>query len=103
MSDCLQKRNLFAMAGLLIITLGFYFIYWAVVTKRALRCRGADMPTAWLLIIPLVHFYFWFRFAKAFTAIIKHGNDYIGYFLLMALLPHVGMFVIQHELNQIAD
>ena len=100
MANSVQKRELWVMALLMLVTFGFYFIYWAVTTKRELYRLGADIPTAWLLIIPIAHFYFWYRYADAFTTYIKKGADPIGYFLLMALMPIVGIFVIQYELNK---
>ena len=98
-----QKRSLFAIALLLIVTLGFYSIYWAVKTKEELCRMGAIIPTAWLLIIPIAHFYFWYKYADAFTTYVKKGSDPIGYFFLMGFLPVVGMFIVQSELNKLAD
>ncbi len=98
----IQKRDLFTVALLMLFTLGIYFIYWAVKTKGELCSMGADIPTAWLLIIPVVNFYFWYKYADAFTTFVKKGSDPIGYFLLMAFIPFAGVFVVQSELNKLA-
>jgi hypothetical protein len=102
MSYGVQRRDLVLMALLLVVTLGFYFIYWAVKTKHELCRMGAVIPTSWLVIIPVVNFYFWYKYVVAFTTFVKRGSDPIVYFLLMILLPIIGIFVIQNEFNKIA-
>lgn len=103
MRSPMQHRDLIIMVFLLICTLGFYFLYWSVVTKRELCERGADIPTAWLLIIPFANFYFWYKYAQGFAKHVLYAdeNSAIGYFLLMVLLPPVGMLIYQSEFNKL--
>jgi len=75
-------------------------LYWAVKTKNEIKCLGAQIPTAWLVIIPFAHFYFWFRYAEGFVGYVKRDSDSIAYFVLLALLPMVGMFIVQYRINQ---
>jgi len=96
----IQKRDLFVVILLLVVTLGLYFIYWGVKTKGELCRMGAKIPTAWLLIVPFAYFYFWYKYAEAFTIFVKKGSDPMGYFLLMALLPWVGIVLLQSEFNK---
>ncbi len=96
-----QKRDLWMIALLMLVTFGLYFIYWAVKTKRELCYMGAAIPTSWLLIIPFANFYFWYKYADAFTTFVKKGSDPMGYFILMVLIPIVGIFIIQFELNKV--
>jgi hypothetical protein len=103
MGAAFQKRDLFVVILLLVVTLGLYFIYWGVKTKGELCRMGAEIPTAWFLIIPFAHFYFWYKYAEAFTAFIKKGSDPVIYFLLMALVPWVGVIILQSEFNKIAQ
>lgn len=39
------KRSLIKIYLLGIVTLGIYFIYWMVMTKRELNELGAEIPT----------------------------------------------------------
>lgn len=100
---CLQERNLVSMFFLSIITIGFYFIYWSVKTKNSLNCLGARVPTAFLIIIPIANFYFWYKYSEAFAQYINKNNNVVAYFLLMALLPFIGMFILQAQINEVVN
>lgn len=71
-------------------------------TKRELCHMGGEIPTSWLVIIPFANFYFWYRYAEVFAKFVKPESDPISYFVLMALLPFIGILVIQNELNKVA-
>jgi hypothetical protein len=96
---CLKERSLLGMFFLLIITFGFYWLYWSVKTKNEINCLGARIPTAFLVIIPFANFYFWYRYSQAFVTFVKKDSDPIAYFLLMSLLPVIGIFLVQDGLN----
>ncbi|MDE3059103.1 MAG: DUF4234 domain-containing protein, partial [Bacteroidota bacterium] len=53
----MKKRKPIAVFFLPFITLGIYSIVWYVSTKTEMKQRGADIPTAWLLIIPIADLY----------------------------------------------
>jgi hypothetical protein len=48
-----------------LITLGIYEYFWLVDRKRSLCRLGADIPTGWLLIIPIANLVWQWEFAKA--------------------------------------
>ncbi len=96
----MKHRDLVVMAILLLCTFGFYFIYWAVSTKNELNRMGAHIPTGWLIIIPFANFYFWYKYAQAFGQyILKNDQAVVSYFLLLVLLPPVGMLIVQSHYN----
>lgn len=97
-----EHRNLYMMILLSIITVGLYFFYWAYKTAKELRAQGNEIPTVFLAIIPLAHFYFWYRYSEAFCKSVLKTADHISYFLLLSLLPHIGMLIVQSKLNDIA-
>ena len=51
----MKNRNPIAVALLPLITFGIYSLYWQVKTKGEMNSLGADIPTAWLIVIPLVN------------------------------------------------
>ncbi len=53
----MQQRSPFLVFLLSLITFGIYGIVWYVKTKNEMNARGAQIPTAWLLIIPIVNIY----------------------------------------------
>jgi len=94
------KRNIWLVIFLLLITFGLYSIYWLVVTKTEMNIQGAKIPTSWLLIIPLVMFYYLYRWAQAFATLLLRAPDRtIAYFVLLALLLPIGVIVCQHDIN----
>lgn len=96
---CLKERDLFFMAILFFVTCGLYFIYWVMKTKNEMKCLGAYIPTAFLVVVPFANCYFWYQYSKAFTHYIKKDGEPVAYFLLLLLLPVIGMFVVQAIIN----
>jgi len=96
---CLKERSLASMVLLLLITFGLYFIYWSVKTKNEIKCMGTFIPTGLLIVIPFGNFYFWYKYSEAFVKHIKKDSDPVLYFILLAFVPIVGMFVVQSIIN----
>lgn len=99
----IEKRSLGTMAVLFIVTLGFYLIYWLVVTKDEINSRGAQIPTGWLAIIPFANIYFLYKYAEGFARfILRDESQTVPYFLLLLLVLPIGMFIVQDKLNTVA-
>ncbi|WP_202320729.1 DUF4234 domain-containing protein [Archaeoglobus neptunius] len=97
------KRSLIKVYLLGIVTLGIYFIYWTVATKRELNSLGADIPTCWLMIIPIANIYWLYRYAKGFAEVLKNGESPLLYFLVFWLVSIIMPAIVQSELNKIAE
>lgn len=99
-----SKRSLLKMGVLLVITFGFYYFYWLVSTKNEINSLGAQIPTGWLLIVPVANIYFLYRYAEGFCHYVMQdkGAGVVSYFILVMLLPVVGIFVCQSRLNKLA-
>ena len=96
----LQYRNLWGIIGLAFVTLGIYAVYWIVTTKCELNESGAKIPTAWLLIIPLVQIYFFYKFAEGYCAVMfKDQSQTVAYFLLIMLIFPIGALIMQSKIN----
>ena len=50
---------------LTLVTFGIYHLFWIVDKKRSLCKLGANIPTSWLLIIPVGNLIWQWEFAKA--------------------------------------
>jgi hypothetical protein len=96
----MEKRSLLNMILLGLVTLGIYYIYWFFATRNEMVAKGAEIPTAWLVIIPFVNFYFLYKYAEAFAKYVDDKNSPITYFLLLALLPAIGQLILQHIINE---
>lgn len=85
-----------------IITFGIYSIVWTVKTKNELNSLGGQIPTAWLIIVPIANIYFWYKYAEAFSLNVKKDNNTILWFLLMLVISPVFMILVQIDLNKLA-
>ncbi len=98
----MQHRNPIMVILLTIITLGIYSIYWLVTTKIQMNTKGAQIPTAWLLIIPLVNIYWLWKFSEGVELVTNKGMQTAVAFLLVWILDIIGPGIVQNELNKVA-
>ncbi len=96
----MTNRSPILVLVLSLLTCGIYHIYWFVVTKNELNARGADIPTAWLIIIPFVNIYWLWRFCAGVEKV--SGFTAIGSFLLQFFFGSIGAAIIQYQLNTTA-
>ena len=98
----MQHRNAFLVFFLPLITFGIYGIYWYVVTKREMNANGASIPTAWLIIIPIVNIYWLFRYSQGVEVVTRNEMSTAVAFILLFLLGSIGMAVIQAKFNSVS-
>jgi hypothetical protein len=95
----MTKRSPIAVFFLGIITLGIYGIVWHVKTKGEMNRLGANIPSAWLMIIPLVNIWWLWKYAEGVEEITKGGMSKAVAFLLLFLIGLIGDAVIQDTFN----
>ena len=98
----MQHRDPIMVILLSIITFGIYYLVWLVTTKNQMNTKGAQIPTAWLLIIPLVNIWWYWRFCEGVELVTNKGMQTVIAFLLLWLLGIIGIAIIQNELNKVA-
>ena len=98
----MTRRNPLGVVVLSIITFGIYTIFWEVWTKNEMKAKGAQIPTAWLLIVPIANIYWWWRFSKGVELVINRGMSTTTTFLLILFLNVIGLAIIQSSLNKVA-
>jgi hypothetical protein len=98
----MTKRTPVAVLLLPLVTLSIYWLYWLVQTKTEMNSSGADIPTAWLLVIPFAGFWWEWKFGEGVDRV-THGRMSAGVaFLLLFFLGNIGAMIIQSELNKVA-
>lgn len=97
----IKRRSPALVLILEVITFGIYGIYWIIRTKEEINSLGADIPTVWLLTIPVVDIYFFYKYAEGFSTFVKKDNNVVLWFLLLLFLCPVAMVIIQAELNKL--
>ncbi len=99
----MQHRDPLRVFFLGIVTLGIYWLVWYVRTKNEMNAKGAQIPTAWLLIIPLVGDYWLWKFCKGVETVTNKGMRAGAAFLLLFCLGVIGMAIVQRSLNKVAQ
>jgi hypothetical protein len=95
----MTNKNPFVVFLLVFVTLGIYAVVWYVKAGREMRRRGADVPTAWLMIIPIVSIY-WFIKWCAGVGKVGAMNGFLAALLLIFLGP-LGMAIVQSQFNNV--
>jgi hypothetical protein len=99
----MKQRNPFAVFFFSIITLGIYGLVWHVKTKNEMNKLGAKIPTAWLLIIPFVNYYWYWKYSEGVEQVTNKELSTPLAFVLLILLGVIGSAVIQLEFNKVGD
>jgi len=98
----MKHRNPIMVLLLSFVTFGIYVLVWCVTTKDGMNAKGADIPTAWLLIIPIVNFLWYWKFSEGVETVTKKEMGAGAAFILLILLGPIGMAIVQSSLNKIA-
>jgi hypothetical protein len=95
-----KERSVVAVVLLTLITFGIYYIYWFVVTKHEMVEQGADIPTAWLIIIPIANIWWQWKWSGGVDHVTRGRMSQVSSFILIFLLGIIGMAIIQSSLNE---
>ena len=98
----MKQRNVFAVLLLPLITFGIYAIVWSVKTKNEMNRLGANIPTAWLLIVPFVNLYWLWKYSEGVGHVTNEKLSGIVAFILQFFLGSIGNAIIQDQFNKVA-
>lgn len=65
--------------------------------------QGANIPSAWLIIIPLVNIWWLWKYCEGVEQVTNKKVSGVLSFVLLWLLGLIGMAIIQHEFNQVGE
>ena len=98
----MKQRNPIAVFLLGLVTCGIYSLYWAVKTKGEMNKMGEQIPTAWILLIPIIGAVWWFwKYSEGVGRITKENPSGIMAFILLFLLGSIGQAIIQDFFNKV--
>ncbi|WP_197277828.1 DUF4234 domain-containing protein [Arthrobacter alpinus] len=95
----MKKRSPLAVLLLPLITFGIYQIVWYVKTKNEMNQLGAQIPTAWLVIVPIVNIWWLWENSSGVERVTKNGLSKVSSFLLVLLLGSIGGAIVQNTFN----
>jgi hypothetical protein len=98
----MKNRNPALVLILSLITCGIYGIVWYVKTKEEMKSKGADIPTAILLIIPFVNLFWLWKYSSGVEQVTSGGFGAAVSFLLLLFTGPIGMAVVQSQFNKLA-
>lgn len=99
----MKKRSPVAVLLLPFITFGIYALYWQIITKIEMNKVGAKIPTAWLLIIPIVNIWWLWKYCEGVEQVTNDKMSGVLAFLLIFLLGIIGAAIVQDSLNKVGD
>ena len=99
----MTKRSVVSVILLSIVTLGIYSIVWLVKNKGEMVKCGADIPTSWLIIVPIASIYYLWKWAGGVEHVTRGKMSQVIAFILLFVLGIIGMAIIQAEINKAAD
>lgn len=102
----MTHRNPTQVILLTIVTLGIYGLIWTVQTKREMVKLGAQIPTSWLIIIPIANLIYLYKYCMGVEFVTKGEKQGLMLFLIWLLVPGAGlivMYIIQEAFNKISN
>ena len=97
----MKQRSPAALFFLSLITFGIYALVWQVKTKGELNRLGGNIPTAWLIIVPLANLYWIWKYCEAVEKVSNGEISAVLALILMLLLSIVGLAILQSEFNKL--
>jgi hypothetical protein len=102
----MTQRSPLSVFVLSIVTLGIYSIYWFVKTRREMVARGAEIPTSWLLIVPIANLYWCWKWCEGVDTVTSGKMSQAMAFILTIALNVIGlgifgMALVQKAFNQV--
>lgn len=98
----MKQRSPVAVLLLPFITFGIYSLYWMVKTKGEMNKLGAQIPTAWLIIVPIINIWWYWKYAEGVEQITQEKLNGVLAFLLLLLLGFIGEAIIQDYFNKLS-
>jgi len=98
----MKKRSIAAVVILSVVTLGVYCIVWSILTKREMVALGAEIPTAWLIIVPVANIWWTWKYSVGVEKVTNGDNKSAVVFLLLFLLGIIGIAIVQSFFNRLA-
>lgn len=99
----MNKRSVAAVIILTIVTFGIYSLVWFVKTKNEMVRHGADIPTAWLIIVPIANIYWQWKWSGGVEHVTRGKTSQAIAFIMIFLLGIIGMAIVQSWFNKAID
>jgi hypothetical protein len=100
----MKKRSILGVIVFPFLTLGIYSLYWLVSTKKELNRKGAEIPTAWLIIIPIVNIYWIWKYYEGASKVTEDKVNGVLMFVIHLLITGIiSAAICQDAYNNLAE
>ncbi len=99
----MKKQNPLSVFLLTLITFGIYGIVWLARTRGEMVRRGADIPTTFLIIVPIANLYYLWKWSQGVEHVTNGKMQWAIAFLLQWALGSIGSAVIQDSFNKVGE
>jgi carbon starvation protein CstA len=95
----MKQRNIVTVFLLTVVTFSIYGYVWLVKTKNEMVALGAEIPTAWLLIVPFANIWWYWKYSEGVEKVTAGKLSGVLSFIMLLLLGIIGFMVIQSVFN----
>jgi len=85
-----------------MLTCGLYYLYWLYETSKELTELGAELPTIWFIFIPIIQYYYLYKYLEEWHRIVKYEQDFMMVLIIGYIFSPIVMYWVQEELNKLA-
>ena len=78
----MEHRSVGKVILLSLVTFGIYAIVWFFKTTKELNARGAQIPTPWLMIVPIANLFFLWKYFEQAEHVTGGAVNGVLYFVL---------------------
>lgn len=96
----IKHKNVFLVYLFTIISFGVYSVVWYVKSKRDMNSLGAEIPTSWLLVVPVANFYWVYKYCEGFSCHLKKDNNTALWFCISLFVGFLMPYFVQSALNE---
>jgi len=97
----MTNRNVTKLVTYSILTIGIYALKWEIESCDEMNAQGANIPTAWYLIVPGLNFIWLWKFAQGVGKVTNGSMTASKALLVLWLLNVFGVGMIQAEFNKV--
>jgi len=103
----IKKRNMIMQIVLMVVTLGFYAIYWFHVTLREMHlANGKDEGAAlwtFFLFLPILSLFAFWHYSSEYGSFTTENHPALLVFLAWFVFIPIVWYLVQTDLNRAAD
>ncbi len=96
----MKNRSVASVVVFSLITFGIYLIFWLRNNRREMVALGADIPTTWLMIVPIANIYYMWKWCGGVEKVTNGKQTQTIAFILLYVLNIIGVAIIQDSLNK---